>query len=125
MYKGYSAPVDDFSANEGLSFNDIASNKLDEFIADENALSFDFVLTSSEANAALKDIYAAENPDFGKTDEAIDLNARKYAIAFGNNNGGFKGVTLAFHETGLTIEAGLDAGFSNILSNNTLFRLRY
>ncbi|ABX81945.1 hypothetical protein [Acholeplasma laidlawii] len=121
MYKGYSAPVDDFSANEGLSFNDIASNKLDEFIADENALSFDFVLTSSEANAALKDIYAAENPDFGKTDETIDLNARKYAIAFGNNNGGFKGVTLAFNETGLTIEAGLDAGFSNIYYQTTLY----
>ena len=46
-------------------------------------------------------MYAAENPDFGKTDTSIEASLRKYAIPFGSNNGGFKGVTVQFKETGL------------------------
>lgn len=114
MYKGYSVLVDDFSVNEGLLFNNIVSNKLDEFIVDENVLLFDFVLISSEVNVVLKDIYVVENFDFGKIDEVIDLNVRKYVIVFGNNNGGFKGVILVFNEIGFIIEVGFDVGFFNI-----------
>lgn len=121
MYKGYSAPVADFEAHPGVSFNDIASNKLDQFLADDEAETFDFVLTSAEANAALKALYAADNPDFGKSDTSIDANRRKYAYAFGSNNGGFKGVTVKFNETGLTLEAGIEAGFSGIYYQTTLF----
>jgi hypothetical protein len=120
MYKGYSAPVEDFEDYQGLSFTDIASYKLDQFLADDEAESFDFVLTSSEANAALKSIYASNNPDFGKTDETIDSSLRKYAIPFAEN-GGFKGVTVKFNETGLTVEAGIEAGFANIYYQTTLF----
>lgn len=121
MYKGYAAPVEDFQAHDNLSFTDVASNKLDTFLADDEAENFDFVLTSAEANAALKSVYASDNPDFGKTDETIDANLRKYAMTFGSNNGGLKGVTILFNETGLTIEAGVDAGFAGIYYQTTLF----
>lgn len=121
MYKGYSAPLEDFEAHPNLSFTTIASNKLDTFLADDTAQTFDFVLTSSEANAALKAMYASNNLDFGKTDTNIDINKRKYAMEFGSGNGGFKGVTVKFDETGLSLEAGIDAGFSGIYYQTTLY----
>ena len=121
MYKGYTAPIEDFETQPNLSFNDIASNKLDTFLADDEAESFNFVVTSSQANAAMKSLYAQNNPDFGTSDTNIDEDVRKYAIAFGQKNGGLKGVTVAFDESGLTLEAGIDAGFSGIYYQTTLF----
>lgn len=121
MYKGYSAPVEDFENNESLSFTSIANQQFDAFLSDPNADNFEFTLTSEEANAALKAIYAEGNPNFGKTDENIPISQRKYAILIGENNGGFKGVTLDFSEKGLTLEAGIEVGFSNIYYQTTLF----
>lgn len=119
MYKDYTAPVADFETHPTLSFTDIAANKLDTFLADDQAESFDFTLSKAEANAALKSIYAAENADFGKTDVSIPEANRKYAIPFGSN-GGFKGASMTFDETGLTIEAGVEAGFSGIYYKTTV-----
>ncbi len=120
MYKGYTPPVEDFEAGSSLSFNDIAAYKLDEFLADEEAEEFSFTFTKTEANVALKDLYAANNPNFGSTDENIPEAERKYAVPFGEN-GGFKGVTLGFYEGGMTIEAGVEAGFSGIYYQTTVF----
>jgi hypothetical protein len=61
MYKGYTAPVEDFEAHPtGLSFDDIASNKIDDFLdasdepGQEDQATFDFVMTEVEMNVALK-----------------------------------------------------------------------
>ncbi len=120
MYKDYTAPVADFEAHPTLSFTDIAANKLDVFLSNDTAESFDFTLSKSEANAALKSLYASTNPNFGKTDTNIPESERKYAIGFGSN-GGFKGASVTFDDTGLTIEAGVEAGFSNIYYKTTIF----
>src|SRR5690606_23193947 len=111
MYKGYTAPVEDFEAHPtGLSFDDIASNKIDDFLdasdepGQEDQATFDFVMTEAEMNVALKGLYAAENPNFGSTDTNIPELERKYAIAIAEN-GGLKGVTASFYEGGMQIEA--------------------
>lgn len=116
MYKGYTAPVDDFEQYPtGLSFNDIAQNRLDEFLdsadnaGSESDATFDFTLTQAEANAALKGLYAVENPNFGSTDTNIPEDERKYAFSFGI--GGFKGATATFYEGGMRVEAGGEVSF--------------
>ena len=127
MYKGYTPPVEDFEAHPtGLSFDEIASNKIDDFLdasdepGQEDQATFDFVMTEAEVNVALKGMYAAENPNFGSTDTNIPELERKYAMAFGEN-GGFKGATASFYEGGMQIEAGVEAGFSGIYYQTTVF----
>ncbi len=127
MYKGYTPPVGDFEAHPtGLSFDQIASNKIDDFLdaADEDGqqdeATFDFVLTEAEMNVALKGLYAADNPNFGSSDTNLPELERKYAMAFGEN-GGFKGATATFYEGGFQVEAGVEAGFSGIYYQTTVF----
>ncbi len=116
MYKGYEAPVDDFASYPtGLSFTDIAQNRLDAFLdasdnpGSESTATFDFTITEAEANVALKDLYAANNPNFGSTDTNVPEDQRKYAFSFGI--GGFKGATASFYEGGMMVEAGAEVSF--------------
>ncbi|MFA5691979.1 MAG: hypothetical protein WC907_00050 [Acholeplasmataceae bacterium] len=119
MYKDYKPPINDFETHETLSFNSILENKIDEFLADDTAMGFEITLEDGETNKVLKDFYASNNPNFGKTDESIPKKERLYAQSFGDN-GGFKGVTVKFSEDYIQVEAGIEAGFSNIYYKTTV-----
>ncbi|VEU83093.1 hypothetical protein [Acholeplasma hippikon] len=119
MYKGYTIPADDFLVTEELSFTDIAARNLDLFLSDPSKESFEFTLTKNEANAAMKTLYAKDNPSFMSEDESLPKEDRLYAIKFGNF-GGFKGANITFAEDELTITAGADAGFNGIYYKTTL-----
>ncbi|HLT00518.1 MAG TPA: hypothetical protein VK005_03400 [Acholeplasma sp.] len=119
MYKGYEAPKDDFANATSTSFEEIAATQLDEFLSDQNATSFNFTFNQANANAALKAIYAAENPNFASDDPNVPESEKKYAIPFADY-GGLKGVTIGFADDQVTIEAGVEAGMSNIYYQTTI-----
>lgn len=119
MYKDYQPPYDDFESYDELSFNDILNDRLDKFLSGETN-SIDFTLTNAEVNSALKDLYATSNPLFGSSDPNVSETDKKYAYKLGDY-GGFKGVTVYFINDGLTVEAGVEAGFSGIYYKTTIF----
>src|SRR5690606_32451824 len=91
----------------------------DKFLSGETN-SIDFTLTNAEVNSALKDLYATSNPLFGSSDPNVSETDKKYAYKLGDY-GGFKGVTVNFINDGLTVEAGVEAGFSGIYYKTTIF----
>lgn len=119
MYKGYDLPVNDFVVEEEMSFTDIASYKLDNFLMNEQAQTFDFTFDKNTANVALKDLYAKDNDAFMSTDESIPYGDRLYAIKLGNY-GGFKGANVEFYDGGLMIVAGGEVGFNKIFYKTTV-----
>lgn len=105
MYSDISPNEDTYPATT-ISFTDVAADRFDDFLADDQTEAIELIFSTDEVNASIKTLLLESNPNFMSTDPNVDNDDKTYATKIANI--GYKGSWIEFIDDGFTLISGID-----------------